>query len=99
MEMVSVGVPVISPVVASSDKVAGKSGEISKVPALTVKYGVTVEMAVLLSATNVGGNVSPFGSASGPATQTPATAIGPSQMPSPSVSGLSGFVPVSVPST
>ena len=39
------------------------------------------------------------GKASGPASQTPATAVGPSQYPSPSVSGSRGSVPVSEAST
>ena len=72
---------------------------ISYVPPLTDWYGASVEMAVLFTPTKVGGTLSPFGSMSGPAIQTPATAFGPSQIPSPSVSGLSGSVPVSVAST
>ena len=39
------------------------------------------------------------GKASGPAVHTPGTALGPSHMPSPSVSGLVGLVPVSLSST
>ena len=94
--MVSVGVPVISPVVGLRANVAGKSGAISYVPPLTALYGATVEMAVLFTPTKVGGKLSPFGSLSGPATQIGGTAFGPSQIPSPSVSGFNGSVPVFV---
>ena len=94
--MVSVAVPVISPVAGSRDRVAGKSGAISYVPPLTAKYGASVEMTVLFTATKVGGKLSPFGSLSGPATQIGGTAFGPSQIPSPSVSGFNGSVPVFV---
>ena len=54
-------------------------------------------MAVLLTPTKVGGGVLPFGDGSGPAIQTGGTAFGPSQIPSSSVSGSSGSVPVSCP--
>ena len=97
--MVSVAVPVISPVAGSRDRVAGKSGAISYVPPLTAKYGASVEMTVLFTATKVGGKLSPFGSLSGPAIQIGGTAIGPSQIPSSSLSGSSGSVPVSESST
>ena len=93
---VSVAVPVISPVVGLSANVAGKSGAISYVPPLTDLYGASVEIAVLLRATKVGGTFTPFGSLSGPATQIGGTAFGPSQIPSPSVSGFNGSVPVFV---
>ena len=56
-------------------------------------------MAVLFTATKVAGSPAPLGSLSGPAMHTLYTALGPSQMPSPSVSGFSGSVPVFVPST
>ena len=83
----------------SIDKLFGNSGEISKVPPSTERYGDNVPMSVLFKATKVAGGKSPFGSASGPAMHTPETAFGPSQIPSPSVSGSSGSVPVSCPST
>ena len=71
-----VGVPVISPVFGSIDKLAGRAGEISKVPPGTIMYGAKVPMSVLFNATKVGGGVLPFGDESGPAIQTGGTAFG-----------------------
>ena len=88
--------PLISPVFGSIDKLVGKSGEISKVPPGTSMYGANVPISVLFNATNVGGGVLPFGDGSGPAIQIGGTAFGPSQIPSPSVSGFNGSVPVFV---
>ena len=97
LSRVWVGIPVISPVFRSIDKLAGRSGEISKVPPGTIMYGANVPMSVLFNATKVGGGVLPFGDESGPAIQTGGTAFGPSHIPSPSVSGSSGSVPVFCP--
>ena len=51
------------------------------------------------TAKKLGGGKKLNGSVSGPATQTFGIELGPSQIPSPSVSGSSGSVPVSFAST
>ena len=77
----------------------GRSGIISYVPPGSALYAARPLIAVLFRATKVGGPSSPFRVGSGPAMQIGGTAFGPSQIPSSSVSGSNGSVPVSFAST
>ena len=99
MSNVSVGIPVISPVLGSNTKLSGRLGDISYVPPDAEIRGPMIPISVPLRANKLIGSERSLKSTSGPSRQTPETEFGPSQIPSPSESGLSGFVPVSDSST
>ena len=65
----------------------------SEIPSLSSSSSASLPMPSPSKSSHSVGSV---GKASGPASQTPANAIGPSQYPSPSVSGLVESVPVAL---
>ena len=80
-----------------SPSVSGSSGSVpaslssaSVMPSLSSSSSASSPMPSPSKSRHSVGSV---GNASGPAWQTPATAVGPSQIPSPSVSGLLGSIP------
>ena len=77
----------------------GRSGIISYVPPGSDLYGPMAAPSLLNKPIQIGGPLSPFGAESGPAIQIGGTAFGPSQIPSSSVSGSSGLLPVLLLST
>ena len=93
--IVSSGVPLITPVVTSSVRPAGKSGDTAQIAPGTPLAGGSGIISVLLTSTVGPSGPVPTGLESGPAIQIGKTEFGPSQIPSSSVSGSSGSVPMS----
>ena len=94
--IVSVGVPLITPVVTLSVKPVGKSGDTAQIAPGTALAGGSGIISVLLTSTVGPSGPVPSGLESGPAIHTGSTSLGPSQIPSSSVSGSSESVPISV---
>ena len=95
LSIASVGVPLIIPVLTSKVKPAGKSGDTAQIAPGTALAGGRGVISVLLTSTVGPSGPVPTGLESGPAIHTGGTEFGPSQMPSISVSGSSGSVPMS----
>ena len=96
----SVGVPLIVPVAVSRAIPVGSPGYTSKVvPGDASPAGWKPAVCEFLNPKNLPPKFDPCGLSSGPARHIGGTALGPSQIPSESVSGFSGSVPVSEPST
>ena len=94
LSLTSVAVPVISPVDVSRVSPAGSAGEISQTaPGTWFGGGIGVSIAMFSTRTMFPPSCVPNGLESGPLIQIGQTEFGPSQTPSPSVSGFSGSVP------
>ena len=90
-----VGVPVMIPVAGSSMRPSGKSGETSQTaPGTGFAGGIGAVIELLTKTVGPSGPV-PNGLESGPPIHCGRTSFGPSQIPSSSVSGSSGSVPMS----
>ena len=93
LSMAWVGVPLMIPVAESKTKPSGRSGETSHVAPGTALGGLIGVVSVLFTRTVGPSGPVPTGLESGPAKQSGGTALGPSQIPSPSVSGFKESVP------
>ena len=98
LSIVSSGVPLITPVVTLKVRPIGKSGDTAQMAPGTELAGSSGTISVLLTSTVGPSGPVPSGLESGPARQIGNTEFGPSQIPSPSVSGFSESVPISLPS-
>ena len=94
LSLTSVAVPVIIPLDVSRFNPAGSAGEISQTaPGTWFGGGIGVSIAMFSTRTMFPPSCVPNGLESGPLIQIGQTEFGPSQTPSPSVSGFSGSVP------
>ena len=92
--MACAGVPEIIPVAGSSAMPSGRSGETSQVASGTwFGGGIGLATSELLTRTSGEGCCVPRGFESGPARHVGGKDSRPSQIPSPSVSGLLGSIP------
>ena len=95
LPIVCVGVPVIMPVLESSVRPSGNCGDISHTAPGTALAGRSGVVIVLLTSTVGPRGPVPNGFESGPPIHCGKTSFGPSHIPSSSVSGSSGSVPIS----
>ena len=94
LSLTSVATPVINPVDESKFSPAGSAGDISQTaPGTLFAGGIGVSISTFSTRTMFPPSWIPNGLESGPPIQIGQTEFGPSQIPSPSVSGFSGSVP------